>query len=61
LTETKNYRQQPFCNIQKKAHRTNSTFGFCPNTKPALKKPKELFFAKALKEIEWINDIRTIY
>jgi hypothetical protein len=33
-------------NIQK-AHRTNSTFGFCRHAKPTLKKPKELFFANA--------------
>jgi hypothetical protein len=34
---------------------------FLPTRKPTLKKPKELFFANALTEIESINDIRTIY
>jgi hypothetical protein len=33
-------------NIQK-AHRTNSTFGFCQHANPTLKKPKELFLANA--------------
>ena len=47
-------------NIQK-AHRTNSTFGFCRHAKPTLKKPKELFFANALTEIERINDNRKIH
>uniref|UniRef100_UPI004048A79D hypothetical protein n=1 Tax=Mariniflexile sp. TaxID=1979402 RepID=UPI004048A79D len=36
----------------RKANRTNSTFGFCQHAKPTLKKPKELFFAKARPKIE---------
>jgi hypothetical protein len=33
--------------MQKKASRTNSTFGFCLYTGKRKKKPKELFFANA--------------
>jgi hypothetical protein len=32
-----------------KAHRPNSTFGFCRHKSQRLKKPKELFFARAKK------------
>jgi hypothetical protein len=36
----------------RKADRTNSTFGFCRHSKANAKKPKELFFANALKGIK---------
>jgi hypothetical protein len=38
--------------MQKRASRTNSTFGFLPTHKPTLKKPKELFSANARTENE---------
>ncbi len=37
--------------MRKRAHRTNSTFGFA-NTQANAKKPKELFFAHAQRNMK---------
>ena len=45
-TATKPYTKR-YLQAEKKASRTNCTFGFCQRSKPKHKKPKEQFLANA--------------